>query len=162
MAFVYLLTGSNLENSYNQLARAESLIHENLGKVTKKSSVYSTAPWGNLNQPNFLNQVIEIQTSFSPYTLMSEILKIEESLGRVRNEKWGPRIIDIDILFYDNEVISGNLTIPHPLMAQRKFVLIPLNELASSFVHPVHQKTISQLLIECQDNGNVELYNPIN
>jgi 2-amino-4-hydroxy-6-hydroxymethyldihydropteridine diphosphokinase len=103
-----------------------------------------------------LNQVLKVKTSLTPQELIDEILKIEKSLGRERQEKYGPRLIDIDILFFDNEVIkSKSLTIPHPQLHNRRFVLVPLNEIAPRFIHPVLKKSIAQLLLECPDKLDV-------
>ena len=114
--------------------------------------MYTTAAWGNTNQPDFLNQVIVIYTKLQPNELMESILEIEKKLGRVRTIKNAPRTIDIDILFYEKEIINQkDLIIPHPLIQQRKFVLIPLNELSPLFFHPVLKKNISQLLKLCKD-----------
>jgi 2-amino-4-hydroxy-6-hydroxymethyldihydropteridine diphosphokinase len=101
--------------------------------------------------------VLELETKLTPHDLLKKLLDIETAMGRVRSRKWEPRIIDIDILFYRDEIITGNLNIPHPLLHVRRFTLIPLNEIASSFVHPVLHKTISQLLAECPDNSIVEI-----
>lgn len=120
--------------------------------VTRRSSVYRTAPWGKPGQSDFLNQVLEIETRLSAKELMDDLLKIEEKLGRRRQEKFGPRLIDIDIIFFNDEIISQpGLTIPHPEVQNRRFALVPLNELAPNHMHPVFQKTIYQLLLECPD-----------
>ncbi len=128
-----------------------------IGEVVTQSSVYKTTPWGNIHQNDFLNQVLCVSTHFSPDELMMHLLEIEKQMGRTRTVKNAPRIIDIDILFYANEVYSSPIvTIPHPLLHQRRFVLQPLSELNPDFVHPGYNKTIKQLLTECADTGLVE------
>lgn len=149
---VYLLTGGNIGNRLEFLSKAKKEIKKGCGNVLQESSVYETAAWGMENQKAFLNQVLKIETSFNPEQLLNIILHIEEFLGRKRELKYGPRTIDIDILFFNDEVIDKQgLKIPHPQMQNRRFVLIPLNEIASQKIHPVFQKTISQLLAECPD-----------
>lgn len=154
---VFLQLGSNEGNSSAFLQKAITLINDHIGKVIKLSSVYESEAWGNQNQNNFLNQVIEINTSLNPIELLNTVLKIENKLGRKRVEHWGPRTMDIDILFYGNQIIKNKpeLIVPHPRIEQRKFVLIPLNEIASEFIHPILKNSISQLLYLCKDSGKV-------
>ena len=122
------------------------------GNITNESSIYETAAWGNTKQAAFLNQVIVIRTKLSPDDLMKKLLEIEQKLGRVRTEKYGPRTIDLDILFYDALIYhSAIVTLPHPAIQDRKFVLIPLAELSPRKIHPVYKKTIRILLKECAD-----------
>ncbi len=152
MAKVYLLTGGNVGDSLKTLQRANGLIQERVGPIIKSSSVYKTAAWGKTDQDDFLNQVLEVQTSFSPEELMDSLLEIEMELGRKRLEKYGPRIIDLDILFYDDLVLnSERLTIPHPQIQFRRFVLQPLFELEPGLIHPVIKKSMGVLLKECPD-----------
>ena len=114
--------------------------------------MYETAAWGNTKQAAFLNQVISIRTSLPPDDLMKKLLEIEQKLGRLRTEKYGPRTIDLDILFYDALIYhSAIVTLPHPAIQDRKFVLIPLAELSPGKIHPVYKKTIRTLLNECAD-----------
>jgi len=135
------------------LARARNLIGEKCGELKNISSIYETAAWGNIDQPMFLNQSLEITTPLKPIPLLQQILEIEKQLGRTRHEKYGPRIIDIDILFYNDEIYNDSLlTVPHPALQYRRFALKPMNELAPNFVHPVLKKTIAQLLEECPDD----------
>ena len=157
MNTVYLLLGSNLGNSKEQLLLATKFIEEAIGELKKSSSFYSTAAWGNTDQPDFLNQIIEIETTLTPLPLLKEILLIEKKMGRVRTVKNAARIIDIDILFFNNEIIKKkNLTIPHPEIQNRRFVLIPLAEIAVSLVHPQLKKTAKELLNICPDTLNVQ------
>jgi 2-amino-4-hydroxy-6-hydroxymethyldihydropteridine diphosphokinase len=149
----YLLIGGNVGNSLYYLNEAAELIQMDCGKVVNRSPIYETAPWGNTNQPAFLNQALELQTSFPAGELMTILLKIEEKMGRQRSEKFGPRIIDIDILLFNEEVHTGaELTIPHKELQNRRFVLQPLCDIAPSEVHPVLKKSIQELLLECPDN----------
>jgi 2-amino-4-hydroxy-6-hydroxymethyldihydropteridine diphosphokinase len=152
----YLLTGGNLGNRKQNLATAIELITLNCGNIVKASSLYETAAWGKTDQPAFLNQALELQTSLNAKQLMRCLLKVEKKMGRVREEKYGPRIIDIDILLFNNEKYNYNfLKLPHPEMQNRMFALLPLAEIAPVVVHPVFNKTITQLLNECEDKLEV-------
>ncbi len=152
MAKVYLLTGGNVGDSLRTLQKANGLIHERVGPIIKSSSVYKTAAWGKTDQDDFLNQVLEVETSLSPEELMDTLLEIEMDLGRKRLEKYGPRIIDLDILFYNELVLeSERLIIPHPQIQFRRFVLQPLKELEPELFHPVLKKSIGELLKDCPD-----------
>jgi 2-amino-4-hydroxy-6-hydroxymethyldihydropteridine diphosphokinase len=149
---IFLLLGSNVGKSYDNLRTAIQCIQTDAGVIIKQSSIYQTKAWGKIDQPDFLNQVIQIETNLSPEELLVSVLEIEKKMGRVRNEKWGPRIIDIDILFYNQVIISlPQLTIPHPEIAARRFTLSPLAELSPEFLHPLLNKTISELLSDCAD-----------
>lgn len=128
------------------------LIEQYIGLIKQKSSIYQTAAWGIEEQPYFLNQVLLVETISSASDCLEKILLIENIMGRIRTEKNAPRIIDIDILFYNHDQIATkSLTIPHPEIQNRRFVLTPLNEIAPSFIHPVLQKSITDLLVICQD-----------
>jgi 2-amino-4-hydroxy-6-hydroxymethyldihydropteridine pyrophosphokinase len=143
---VYLGLGSNLGDRAGYLRRARENLAPELN-LLRASSVYETPPWGYTNQPAFLNQVVEVQTDLEPEALLVKLKGIESELGRVKNFRYGPRCIDLDILFYENRVYqSERLTIPHPALAERAFVLVPMNELAPNFVHPLQHKPISELL----------------
>ncbi|HEX8061510.1 MAG TPA: 2-amino-4-hydroxy-6-hydroxymethyldihydropteridine diphosphokinase [Cyclobacteriaceae bacterium] len=144
---IFLLLGSNMGDRLANLEEAKT----QLGGVVRSSSVYVTAAWGNTAQPEFYNQVVEVHSKFSPGELLKRNQQIEIAMGRKRDVKWGPRIIDIDILFYNDDIINTQtLTIPHPEIRNRRFTLVPLLELTNK-VHPVLGKTISELLGECND-----------
>jgi 2-amino-4-hydroxy-6-hydroxymethyldihydropteridine diphosphokinase len=147
-----LSLGSNVGNRLQHLQDARHLLEENGCAILKQSSVYETEAWGNMEQAAFYNEVVEIETELTVQELMEKILDIEKSLGRIRNEKWAPRTIDIDILFFNDDVIhSPHLTIPHSHLHERKFVLVPLNEILPDLVHPVLKKPVSQLQGELKD-----------
>ena len=134
----YLLTGGNEGDRYLNLQQARTNIELICGQLLQVSSLYETAPWGKTDQADFLNQVLLIETKWSPQALLKAILRIEEKGGRIRTVKNAPRTIDIDILFYDQLIIEEpGLTIPHPRIAERRFVLEPLNEISPGFDHPV-------------------------
>jgi 2-amino-4-hydroxy-6-hydroxymethyldihydropteridine diphosphokinase len=148
----YLLTGGNEGDRYLYMQQARANIELICGQVLQVSSMYETAPWGNTDQADYLNQVLIVETILSPESLLQAIFSIEEKGGRKRTVKNAPRTIDIDILFYNHDVIEKpGLSIPHPRIADRRFVLEPLNEISPGFLHPVFEKTIHQLLLECKD-----------
>ena len=147
-----LLIGGNLGNRPALLQQAVQLIEQQAGKVVKLSGLYETAPWGNVQQPDYLNQALQISTPLAPLPLLHTLLNIEREIGRIRQQKWGARVIDIDIIFYNDAVISlPELKIPHPRMQNRQFVLVPLNEILPDWVHPVFQQTVHALLAACDD-----------
>lgn len=153
----YLLLGSNLGNSERQLEEAIRNIGKKIGKVTRMSHVYRTAAWGKTDQPDFLNQVIVTETKMDADETMQAILQIEKTMGRIRSEKNAPRIIDIDILYFNKEIISReNLVVPHPAIHLRRFVLVPLNEVSPNFVHPLLKKNNHRLLLSCPDKLTVK------
>ena len=157
MRTAYLLIGGNLGNRKENLSKAVSLINEQCGSVIGSSSIYETEAWGITDQPSFLNQALKISTSLNARQLIRKVLKIEEEMGRVRKEKLGPRIIDIDILLFESEIHDLRfLKIPHPEMQNRRFVLVPLAEIDSTLQHPVLKKSIAELLEECPDNLEVK------
>lgn len=159
MNSTYLLLGSNMGNSAEQLTTAIRNIEKKAGKLIRKSHRYATAAWGNINQPDFLNQVILIETALTASGLLETILAIEKLMGRVRTVKNAPRIIDIDILFFNKEIIAQkNLMVPHPEIQNRRFVLIPMNQIAPHFIHPALKKSIHQLLLTCPDQLNVKKF----
>jgi 2-amino-4-hydroxy-6-hydroxymethyldihydropteridine diphosphokinase len=154
---VYLLLGGNLGDKKKLLISAIGRIQDEIGELTAKSSWYETAAWGNEDQPTFLNIALAVRTVLAPLAVLEKALQIEEELGRVRMERWGARLIDIDILLYGNHVIADGdrLQVPHPRMQERRFVLAPLAEIAGSQVHPVSKITIAEMLAELHDNLTV-------
>lgn len=156
---IYLLLGSNMGNSLEQLQIAIKNINRQIGKTIRKSGIYQTAAWGNTKQPDFLNQVIIVETGLTAAETMQAILLIEKNMGRIRTVKNAPRVIDIDILFFNKEIIDQKeLIVPHPEIQNRRFVLIPLNELSPNLKHPVLLKNNHQLLNACKDELNVKKF----
>ncbi|MEM1123088.1 MAG: 2-amino-4-hydroxy-6-hydroxymethyldihydropteridine diphosphokinase [Bacteroidota bacterium] len=155
---LYLGIGGNLGQRAINLAKAIELISKKVGAVSRISPIYETKAWGVENQPDFLNQALLVETILSPEAALSTVLEIEAAMGRVRERKWYTRLIDIDILFYDELVTdSPQLTIPHPFIVQRNFVLAPLADIAPDFIHPVLQKSILELYQNCDDPLTVTL-----
>jgi 2-amino-4-hydroxy-6-hydroxymethyldihydropteridine diphosphokinase len=153
----YLLTGGNEGDRFLHMQQARTNIEHICGQILQVSSLYETAPWGKTDQPDFLNQVLHIETFLGPEELLRAILSIEVQGGRKRTFKNAPRTIDIDILFYGRLILEKKgLTIPHPRIAERRFVLEPMNEISPEFIHPVIGKTIHQLLMECTDELGVK------
>jgi 2-amino-4-hydroxy-6-hydroxymethyldihydropteridine diphosphokinase len=150
---VYLLIGGNMGDRMANLTLSMNAIEKEIGSIQKMSSIYETAAWGNTEQPDFLNQALEIETHLNAEQVMEGLLKIEKQMGRERLIPMGPRSIDLDIIYFNKEVIeSPSLEIPHPRLAERKFVLLPLSEIAPDFIHPIFQKTNEVLLKECGDS----------
>lgn len=150
---IFLLLGGNLGDTLKIFEEVEQALISNDVEIVKKSSLYKTAAWGKTDQPDFFNQVLEVKTFLQADALLKIILKIEQQIGRTRVEKWGPRIIDIDILYYHQNIIDNkDLQVPHPEIANRKFSLLPLCEIAGDFIHPGYKKSQQWLLAHCKDN----------
>ena len=157
MNIAYLLIGGNEGDRLAYLQETTRRIQYPGSRVLRASSVYETSPWGKTDQAAFLNQALALETSQDAPTLMKNLLATEEQLGRVRTERYGSRTIDIDILFFNGEIISLPwLTIPHPEVARRRFALEPLNEIAPDYLHPILRKTIHELLDICPDKLEVK------
>ena len=153
----FLMFGSNLGDRYGFLKKAfDSVSHLSKVKLLNNSGIYETEPVEVTEQPLFLNAAACVSTSLRPIELLRELKTIEETVGRIPRQRWHEREIDIDIIFYNNETMdTKELTIPHPKAHLRRFVLQPLNEIASSYVHPLFHKTVNQLLLECKDTSTV-------
>jgi len=150
---VYLLIGGNMGDRMANLAQAIHLINQEIGPIQLTSSIYETAAWGNTNQPDFLNQALLLETLLDAETVMHQLLNIEIGMGRKRDIPMGPRTIDLDIIYFNDLVIENELiTIPHPKIAERRFVLMPFAEMAPQFLHPVLNKTNEALLKDCGDS----------
>ncbi len=144
--------GSNLGNPQHNIELAEYMISKRIGLITKKSSLYKTIPWGYSEQPNFLNIAFQISTDKSPKELLLDCQTIESKMGRLKSIKWGPRIIDIDIIFFGDRIIKNDdLIIPHPQLTNRNFVLVPLLDICPEFMHPELNKSLQQLSDESED-----------
>ena len=153
---VYLLIGGNMGDRLQNLRQSIKRLSA-CGTVVQQSAVYETEAWGKTDQEPFLNQALLLQTNLPAQRLIGAILAIEEDMGRSRTEKYGPRIIDIDILFYNDAIIhEPHLTIPHPEIQNRRFALAPMHEIAPHLIHPVLHKTMQQLLEECPDKLGAE------
>ncbi len=154
----YIILGSNMGNKLAHLQKAIELMKlENISLI-QQSNIYKTAAWGNTDQDDFYNQVIEVETELSAEVLLQTLLQIETQMGRTRNKKWEARIIDLDILYYNKEIIDlENLKIPHPYLHVRRFTLIPLVEIAPQFIHPIFYQTNTELLANCSDASQVDL-----
>lgn len=163
MNHAYLLTGGNLGNRAESLKNAVAMIAENAGNVLQLSSLYETAAWGTKDQPDYLNQAVFLETKQTASDLLHTLLNIEKQLGRFRQEKYGARVIDIDILFFNNEIVKEHdLIIPHPHIQNRRFVLVPMVEIAPEYCHPILNKTMAELLEVCPDPLNVKKFRPLN
>lgn len=153
---VVLGLGGNQGEVIETLNKACLMIENLVGSIKIKSSFYQTQAWGNTNQPDFINQIIILETNLEPSDVLERCLTIEKSLGRNRMEKWGQRTIDIDIISYGNKVIETPvLTIPHPYLNQRNFVLHPLAEIYPDWIHPITKKNAFELKLECKDKLKV-------
>ena len=156
MARVWIGLGSNLGDRRAHLVQAVEHLQK-YGHVLRLSSIYLTSPWGYSAQPDFLNAVVEIETPYEPVELLRIVKHIEKEMGREPGRKWHPRLIDLDILLYEDRILkTEELTIPHPLLSERLFVLVPLSELVPEKVHPITGKTIEQLRREREVNADGE------
>ena len=159
MAVTYLLLGSNQGDREYFLTAAFSALASQVGLVTQQSKIYETAAWGLEDQAAFLNQVLQVETTLPPTTLLTQLNIIEKELGRERIIKWGARVIDIDILYYNYLVMNTpDLIIPHPHLQNRRFTLMPLAEIAPAYIHPILGKANNTLLIDCPDSLPVAIY----
>ena len=157
----YLIIGTNLGDKRINLKEAGKMIEQRIGSIIQQSSVYETEPWGIEDQPTFYNQVLLVQTKLDATSVLGAISKIETDMGRIRKEKYGSRVIDIDILFFNNDIYdSAALIVPHPRITERNFVLAPLAEIAGNVVHPILQKSISELWNACNDRLSVKKIDP--
>lgn len=148
----YISLGGNVGNTQEIFEQALQMLAENVGKITQKSSLYQTAAWGNIPQNDFLNQVIKLETSFDASTLLDSLLTIELYFKRDRKEKWGPRTLDLDLLYFNQALIDTvDLQVPHPRIKARNFILIPLAEIAPQWIDPKEQQSILHLKETCKD-----------
>jgi 2-amino-4-hydroxy-6-hydroxymethyldihydropteridine diphosphokinase len=155
---VFLSLGGNLGNTQEIFEACYPMIENKVGVILQQSSLYRTAAWGLQDQADFTNQVILVETTLNPHTILTEIQAIEKALGRERTITWGPRTLDLDILFIDQQIIqTTDLQVPHPHIQDRKFVLIPMEEIAGNFKHPVFKKSMIELLRETTDETAVSL-----
>ena len=159
---VYFLLGGNLGDRLKTLKKALHLLSDEVGEIWDYSSIYETEPWGVRQQPVFLNQTAVLLSCKEPHQILESIRGIEQKLKRKRYEKWGSRTIDIDILFYGEQVLEdGELSIPHPALHERNFTLVPLKEIAGDFVHPVFGKTVNELYRETPDSLDAYLFEEV-
>ncbi|MBK9566992.1 MAG: 2-amino-4-hydroxy-6-hydroxymethyldihydropteridine diphosphokinase [Saprospiraceae bacterium] len=159
MSTYYLLLGSNQGDRENNLKNAHTQIEKMIGKINKKSSVYETEPWGLENQDNFLNMVIAVRSELKPLQVLGHLKKIEAMAGPAKTAIWGPRLLDIDILYCDDLIFeSEQLNIPHKQIYNRNFTLIPLIEIAGDMIDPVKQITIDEIYDQCTDDKEVFIY----
>ncbi len=155
---ICLHLGSNMGDQGQNLKTAILEIAKTVGQISDQSSLYRTEAWGETAQPDFLNQSILVSTNLSPQIVLKTILNIEAEMGRIREKRWGPRLIDIDLLFYDDLIIeTPSLTVPHPQIPFRNFVLIPTMEIFGDFIHPVFNLSIEELYLRSKDKGEVYL-----
>lgn len=156
----YLITGSNIGDRYHYLLMAEKNIAE-IAIIVSKTAIYETSPWGKKNQYNYLNQVLEIRTPKGPFQLLNYLHHIEKLFSRTGKGQMTPRKMDIDILLYNNTIINSHkLTIPHPRISLRRFVLQPLAEIAPELKHPVNGQNVAEMLKNCTDNSSVRRFDP--
>lgn len=146
MSTIFLSLGGNIGDVQKQLELTRVYISQRIGRIEKESKIYKTEAWGNTEQPNFYNQCVEVETGLSPLDVLNTCQQIERDLGRIRKKKWGPRPIDIDVLYYDDEIIDEkDLHVPHPYLQDRNFVLIPLEDIAPDHIHPIIKLSTREL-----------------
>jgi len=156
MTQLFLSLGGNLGNTREIFEGAYPLIEKKIGKISIYSSIYQTEAWGPIPQADFLNQVLLVSSTLNPQACLTEMLAIEKEFGRERKERWGPRTLDLDILYYGDLIIAeADLAVPHPRIAERKFILTPLAEIAPLFEDPVSHMTMAHLLAKCEDTSEV-------
>lgn len=154
MSQVFLGLGSNLGDKYENLKQVLEMLDGRVGRLTAVSPIYQTSPFGIVNQPIFWNLCVKLETMLPPATLLKELKAIESEMGRVPTYHWGPRLIDLDILLYDDLILqTETLTIPHSGLTKRPFVLIPLHDIAPELVHPVSGKPIKKMVTAVFENG---------
>lgn len=159
---IYLHTGTNMGNRVENLTLANQMIQAHIGTIEQYSNFYETAAWGEMDQSDFLNQAIAVETTLSAKDVLAQIHKIEKEMGRVKTIRWRERIIDIDIIFYENDIINTqNLIVPHQQMAHRNFVLQPLQEIAPDVLHPTLGQTVRELATHCKDELKASIYSKI-
>ncbi|KAA3612291.1 MAG: 2-amino-4-hydroxy-6-hydroxymethyldihydropteridine diphosphokinase [Calditrichaeota bacterium] len=159
MKDVFCSLGSNLGDREHWLNSAVAALHDHPVYAIERAPIYETAPVGMVDQPSFLNTAVGFKTALDPQQLLSLILDIERDLGRKRRIKWGPRTIDIDIIFYGKEIIeTEKLTVPHPRFAERKFVLVPLSDLIPNFIPPGFSLPVNKILQNCGDDSAIQKY----
>jgi 2-amino-4-hydroxy-6-hydroxymethyldihydropteridine diphosphokinase len=153
---LFLSLGGNLGNTREIFEGAYPLIEKKIGKISVYSSIYQTQAWGPIPQDDFLNQVLLVSTTLNPQACLTEMLAIEKKFGRERKERWGPRTLDLDLLYYGDLIIAeADLVVPHPRIAERKFILTPLAEIAPLFEDPVSGLTANAMLLACEDTSEV-------
>jgi 2-amino-4-hydroxy-6-hydroxymethyldihydropteridine diphosphokinase len=158
MPKVIIHLGSNQGDKVKMLKKAIDSLNEGIGRVTTVSSVYETEPWGLKEQDHFLNMALLMDTEHNPLSLLQKLKQLESEMGAVKSVKWGPRAIDLDIIFYEDQMIDSDiLKIPHPAMQNRNFVLVPVMEIAGDWVHPSFDKTVEELYEESTDDLEVYL-----
>jgi 2-amino-4-hydroxy-6-hydroxymethyldihydropteridine diphosphokinase len=159
MEKVVLIVGGNLGNRLALIEEANFLLSQIFGNPQAFSSIYETEAWGGLSSISYFNQVLVYETNEKPQFILNSIMNIEQKMGRQRKVKWGDRNMDIDILYYGSKLINKeDLTIPHPFIQDRRFVLVPLNDVLPDFVHPILFKSHSELLDLCKDQSQVSVY----
>ncbi len=156
MNTAYILLGTNLGDKTANIKTACQKISSGCGTILQHSSLYETSPWGVTEQASFLNCALCLNTPYAPEILLQRLLDIEKEMGRIRIQQWGERLIDLDLLYFNREIIrTEQLTLPHPELQNRNFVLVPLCEIAPDYLHPVLGRSNQELLDNCPDEGTV-------